>query len=198
MTTQGLSPLSMPHSWKHIGDFLELAVSQPFAGAAVIPEFQCAKVPRMSIAQYIARIHTYAKCSESCLVIAFIYINQLTKGTHNVGLTRLNIHRLLITSTVVAIKFSEDQYFDNSYYARVGGISCRELNKMERRFLLLVSYRLHVSREAFDKYLEVLEGKETVEEAKDEESSDGKEGVVHSLSQASFKTVSSTGDFGQE
>ena len=61
-------------------------------------------------------------------------------------------YRLLITSVVLAIKFNDDQYFTNKHYSRIGGISCRELNKMENRFLKLINYNLHINTEVFEQY----------------------------------------------
>ena len=38
-------------------------------------------------------------------------------------ISSLNVHRLLITSIMLASKFFDDVYYNNAYYARVGGIS---------------------------------------------------------------------------
>ena len=58
---------------------------------------------------------------------------------------------------VVAIKFCEDEYFNNRYYAKVGGVTLKELNKVERRLLMLLNYCVHVTKEEFEKYLKFLE-----------------------------------------
>ncbi|KAB5556261.1 hypothetical protein DKX38_007170 [Salix brachista] len=39
--------------------------------------------------------------------------------------------------------------YDNAYYARIGGISTGEMNRMEMRFLFNLDFRLHVTAEAF-------------------------------------------------
>ncbi|KAL0370526.1 UNVERIFIED_CONTAM: Cyclin-P3-1 [Sesamum angustifolium] len=74
----------------------------------------------------------------------------------NMCLTSLNIHRLLITSVMVAAKFMDDAFFNNAYYARVGGVSTAELNKLEMKFLFSLDFQLHVSVQTFRKYCSVL------------------------------------------
>lgn len=57
----------------------------------------------------------------------------------------------------VAVKFFEDTYYTNAYYAKVGGLPLKELNILEEEFLHLIDYRLHVSSEHFLQYKEKLE-----------------------------------------
>eukprot|EP01022_Parablepharisma_sp_SALTPOND_P001187 TRINITY_DN105776_c0_g1_i1.p3 TRINITY_DN105776_c0_g1~~TRINITY_DN105776_c0_g1_i1.p3 ORF type:complete len:108 (-),score=17.03 TRINITY_DN105776_c0_g1_i1:101-424(-) len=54
---------------------------------------------------------------------------------------------------LLAIKYNEDQYFDNKYYARVGGVSLEELNFLEREILSLLDYELYVDPNIYKKYL---------------------------------------------
>lgn len=72
-----------------------------------ITVFDGSKAPSMSIRQYMERIFKYASCSTSCLVVAYIYIERFVQGTR-IRLTSLNIHRLLITSVMVAAKFMDN------------------------------------------------------------------------------------------
>lgn len=70
--------------------------------------FHGPKAPELSIQRYIERIFKYSKCSPSCFILAQIYIDRylLQPGVH---LTCLNVHRLVITSVVIAAKFSDDE-----------------------------------------------------------------------------------------
>merc|ERR1719436_676415 len=68
------------------------------------------------------------------------------------NVTAYNVHRLLLTSVVVAVKFHDDVYFANAYYAQVGGVSNHELNNLEASFLKLINWRLHVTREEYLNY----------------------------------------------
>ncbi|KAG5244825.1 hypothetical protein OIU76_002973 [Salix suchowensis] len=110
--------------------------------------FHGSRTPNLSIKQYIERIFKLSGCSTSCFVVAYIYISKFLRLTGG-HLTSLNAHRLLITSIMVAAKFLDDECYDNAYYARIGGISTGEMNRMEMRFLFNLDFRLQVTAEAF-------------------------------------------------
>lgn len=123
--------------------------------------FHGLRAPTISIQQYIDRIFKYGACSPSCFVIAHIYMDRFLQKTDG-HLTSLNVHRLLITSVMVAAKFIDDAFFNNAYYARVGGVSTAEMNRMELKFLFSLDFRLQVNVETFHKFCSQL-GKEAAE-----------------------------------
>ena len=57
---------------------------------------------------------------------------------------------------MLAAKFFDDQYFNNAYYAKVGGVPRREMNSLELEFLFLVNFSLHVSPDVYFKYFTEL------------------------------------------
>ncbi|KAL3517572.1 hypothetical protein ACH5RR_020161 [Cinchona calisaya] len=122
----------------------------------VITIFHGSKAPSLGIGQYIDRIFKYSCCSPSCFIVAHIYMERFIQCTHAI-LTSLNVHRLLITSVMVAAKFIDDAFFSNAHYARVGGVSTLELNKLEMEFLFGLDFRLHVNIDTFGKYCVLLE-----------------------------------------
>eukprot|EP00624_Nannochloropsis_granulata_P007702 evm.model.NODE_9036_length_22116_cov_22.491907.7 len=134
------------------------AGNAPSASAAVAPaltKFHASRPPSISVAEYLERINTYASCSSECLVLALIYIDRLIQQS-NFALTALNIHRVLITAIMLAAKFFDDQYFNNLYYAKVGGVPCKEINSLEVEFLFLTNFSLHVTEEVFFRYFHEL------------------------------------------
>jgi hypothetical protein len=64
---------------------------------------------------------------------------------NNFLLTDLNVHRVVITSIMLAAKFFDDQYFNNAYYAKVGGVPPTEMNSLEVEFLFRINFSLHVT-----------------------------------------------------
>jgi len=78
-----------------------------------ITMFHGSKAPSLSIYRYTERIHRYAQCSPVCFVAAFAYILRYLQRPEATStarrLTSLNVHRLLITSLLVAAKFLERQ-----------------------------------------------------------------------------------------
>ena len=67
-------------------------------------------------------------------------------------LNKYNIHRILISSILVAIKCNEDQIYDNVYFSEVERVPVSELNYLKRKFLEIINYDLFVSDELFKKY----------------------------------------------
>ncbi|KAF9114540.1 hypothetical protein BGX27_010515 [Mortierella sp. AM989] len=63
-----------------------------------------------------------------------------------------NIHRLLITSILVASKFSSDVFYPNVRYARVGGLPLTELNQLELEFLFLSQFELNTTESELQSY----------------------------------------------
>jgi hypothetical protein len=57
-------------------------------------------------------------------------------------ISSLTVHRFLITSATVAAKGLSDSFWTNSLYARVGGVSVRELALLELEFLRRLDWRI--------------------------------------------------------
>jgi len=53
---------------------------------------------------------------------------------------------------VLSAKFNSDFFYTNSYYAHVGGVTCQEMNALERTFLTKLNYHLTVQKEEFTVY----------------------------------------------
>ncbi len=57
---------------------------------------------------------------------------------------------------MLAIKYNEDDYYSNKYYAKVGGINLDELNSLEYNFLILLDFDVFIDEETYEKYKEQL------------------------------------------
>lgn len=109
----------------------------------VITKFQSSYPPSITISAYLERINKYAKCSPNCFIVALIYIDRLIE-TRNVILSNLNVHRVLITSIMLATKVFDDEFYKNAYYAKLGGVSTQEMNSLELEFLSLMNFDFFV------------------------------------------------------
>ncbi|CAI9288593.1 unnamed protein product [Lactuca saligna] len=127
----------------------------------VVTPFHGSRAPTLSIKEYIDRIFKYSSCSPSCFVVAQVYIDRFIH-CGSVNLTSLSVHRLLITSVMLAAKFIDDAFYNNAYYAKVGGVTTAELNRLEMKFLFGLDFRLHVSVSTFGKYCSELEKEKEV------------------------------------
>ena len=57
---------------------------------------------------------------------------------------------------VLAIKYNEDDYYSNKYYAKVGGINLEEINTLEYNLLILLNFEVFIDDETYNKYKEQL------------------------------------------
>lgn len=119
--------------------------------------FHGLKAPSISVQKYVERIFKYANCSPSCFVVAYVYLDRFIHQQPGLPITSLNVHRLLITSVMVAAKFLDDAYYNNAYYAKVGGVSTQEMNRLELEFVFRLGFRLQVTLQVFDSYCSYLE-----------------------------------------
>ena len=123
-------------------------------GAGTI--FDARQVPSITIEAYVMRMKELVVCSESCYIIALLYLDLIVQKHKSFRITRYNIHRLYLTSMVVTVKFYEDEYYDNIYWSYVGGIACEEMNVLEKEMLLLLDFNLTISKDNYDHYLETM------------------------------------------
>jgi len=114
--------------------------------------FHAVRVPSVSIHDYLFRIARYFLCSPECFVMALVYIDRIMKKQNDFVISKLNIHRLIVTSMMLAVKFFDDTYYSNAYYAKVGGVKAQEMNVLEVHFLRLIDWHLFVSPEEFELY----------------------------------------------
>ncbi|KAI3511305.1 hypothetical protein L1887_18454 [Cichorium endivia] len=113
--------------------------------------------PTISIQSYLERIFKYANCSPSCYVVAYVYLDRFTQQQPALSINSFNVHRLLITSVMIAAKFMDDMYYNNAYYAKVGGISTTEMNFLEVDFLFGLGFQLNVNPTTFHTYCSYLQ-----------------------------------------
>ncbi|XP_073286287.1 cyclin-U1-1-like [Primulina huaijiensis] len=135
------------HSHEDSGSWLGKSLS-PFHGV---------REPGISLEKYIERIYKYTSCNPSCFVVGFVYIDRILHKYPDSLLVSLNVHRLLLTSVLVASKILDDVHYNNAFYARVGGVSITELNRLEIELLFLLDFGVTVSSRVFESYCQHLE-----------------------------------------
>eukprot|EP00993_Chasmostoma_nieuportense_P006295 NODE_6921_length_488_cov_2.390582_g6755_i0.p1 GENE.NODE_6921_length_488_cov_2.390582_g6755_i0~~NODE_6921_length_488_cov_2.390582_g6755_i0.p1 ORF type:complete len:144 (-),score=34.03 NODE_6921_length_488_cov_2.390582_g6755_i0:57-443(-) len=106
----------------------------------------------IGIQAYLQRILKYADCSSECYVIILVYFDRLAMAHKDCFLTSKNVHRMLITSILLAAKVRDDKYYNNQHYAAIGGITATEMNHLELQLLTLLDFNLFVTPEAYQQY----------------------------------------------
>jgi hypothetical protein len=70
------------------------------------------------------------------------YIDRLCALYPDFTINTLTVHRFLITAATVAAKGLSDAFWNNSTYARVGGVKLAELKLLELEFLHRVDWKI--------------------------------------------------------
>ena len=100
-------------------------------------------------------IQKYANPEKNTLILSLIYIDRLCK-LGNIVLTYYNIHRILFSAILLAIKYNEDEFFENNYYADIAGIKVLELKFIEYNFFCICEFNLYVNDDTFISYSRFL------------------------------------------
>ena len=130
---------------ENLNDFYQLYVKSDI--------FFLNHIPQISIEDYIKRILKYTQMNISSLILAIIYIDKMCEKNSYI-LCFNNIHRLILSSCLLSIKFNEDITFHNDLYARISGESVENVNKLEYELYVLLNFSLFVDYNYYEKYFE--------------------------------------------
>eukprot|EP00826_Nyctotherus_ovalis_P065802 TRINITY_DN9687_c0_g10_i1.p1 TRINITY_DN9687_c0_g10~~TRINITY_DN9687_c0_g10_i1.p1 ORF type:complete len:188 (-),score=17.65 TRINITY_DN9687_c0_g10_i1:150-713(-) len=118
--------------------------------------FESTEIPDISVLEYLARFRTYTECSDSCFILAFIYIDRVLKRNPPFELSARKIHRLVLAAILVAIKYLDDSYAKSEDYAFLGGVSTEEVNFLEVALISLLQFELCVHPEVYYRYTQEI------------------------------------------
>ena len=118
--------------------------------------FSSKSIPNISIKDYLIRIQTYSEIDKTTLILALILIDKLCKKAKLI-LTYYNIHKILFGAILIAIKYNEDNYYDNKFYSEIAGVQLKELKLIEYTFLELNDFNVFVNDKEFEQYRLYLE-----------------------------------------
>lgn len=110
-------------------------------------------IPGISIDDYINRIYKYTKMDISTLIMSIIYVDKFCENERYV-LCMNNIHKLLLTSCLLSIKFNEDININMKYYSEIAGIPIFDLKNLEFYLCVKLRFSFFVSYEIYQKYFE--------------------------------------------
>lgn len=124
--------------------------------SAITRKFYCRTPPPISITDYLLRIHNYCPMSTGVYLATSLYMHRLAVSERAIVVTRRNAHRLLLAGLRVAMKALEDQSYPHVRFARVGGVSERELARLEISFCFLTGFELTVNVALLTQHWELL------------------------------------------
>ncbi|KAI0124605.1 cyclin-domain-containing protein [Hypoxylon sp. NC0597] len=135
-----------------------------------LTRFHSRTAPAISVLDYLQRLAKHATLTPPLLLSMVSYIDRLCEYYPDFTINTLTVHRFLITAATVAGKGLSDSFWNNSFYARVGGVKVAELKLLELEFLTRVDWRIVPNPEVLVAYYKgliarcdgyVLEGEHT-------------------------------------
>ena len=112
--------------------------------------------PGISVLDYLNRLARHATLTPPLLLSMVYYIDRLCALYPGFTINTLTVHRFLITAATVASKGLSDAFWNNSTYARVGGVRVAELKLLELEFLYRVDWRIVPKPDVLVAYYEGL------------------------------------------
>ncbi|KAL9026991.1 MAG: hypothetical protein Q9196_004425 [Gyalolechia fulgens] len=166
-----------PQGWEDAGSVPERAktpIGSPeskhteplhFAGAdpepldlqrgAVARKFYSKKPPAIPLEEYLLRLHKWCPLSTGVYLATGLYIYRLAVIERSVPLTSRNAHRFLLAALRVAGKAIDDRSYPHKRFARVGGVTERELARLEIAFCYITDFELRVTKEMLEKHARI-------------------------------------------
>lgn len=111
--------------------------------------FDAARIPQIDIETYIDRMFQYSQLTPESGLASLIILRRLSVNYPEMRLTNFNVHRIFLTSCLVFAKYYDDDLDTNARWARIAGVSLKELNAMEVDLLNRCQFDLRVSQDCF-------------------------------------------------
>ena len=159
-----ITPVSMPSPEAHrdeptvppveVGaDAEEIALQQ----VAISRRFYLKSVPPFSLTDYLLRIHQYCPHSPGVYLAAATYVHRLCVSEVLVPATSKTVHRVTLAAIRIASKVLEDNKWSQDRISKVGGVSRKELQRLEISLCFLLNFELFISEEEIRKRMFLLQ-----------------------------------------
>ncbi|KAL1894540.1 Pho80p cyclin [Sporothrix stenoceras] len=121
-----------------------------------LTRFHSRTPPGISVLDYLHRLAKHATLIPPLLLSMVYYIDRLCAMYPDFTINTLTVHRFLITAATVAAKGLSDSFWNNSTYARVGGVRVAELKMLELEFLYRLEWKIVPNPEVLAAYYRPL------------------------------------------
>ncbi|KAK2592753.1 Pho80p cyclin [Conoideocrella luteorostrata] len=166
--TDGEPPKVLPQQYEHcaVQDIVEL-IAHMLAelistndsiriSSGGLTRFHSRTAPGISVRDYLHRLARHATLTPPLLLAMVYYIDRLCALYPEFTINTLTVHRFLITAATVAAKGLSDSFWNNTTYARVGGVRLAELKLLELEFLYRVDWKIVPNPEVLVAYYQGL------------------------------------------
>ena len=106
--------------------------------------FHSASIPPVSIDDYSERLIKYCKIGEVPLELAnklfkrYLELEEIEQDSDEYKLIE---HRLTLTCYIIASKYISNEIFSNPFWAKIAGISTKELMNLELQLLFKLDFK---------------------------------------------------------
>jgi hypothetical protein len=129
---------------------------------------------RIKIQDYLERLYKYGRMNISTILLMLIYIDRLC-NINKIKLSYKIIHKLMLASLIVAIKYNEDDMYSLKFYAGLVGVSIAELEYLEICFITCINFNLFIKEDIYNKYYEYFADIDSDDEDIDDEEDEKEE-----------------------
>lgn len=114
-------------------------------------------LPPLSFRDYIDRLLRYTTLSKEVFVAAVVLLDRfLAVSNGAVAFRESSMHRLFFTGFVLAAKLLEDDCYNTTFFAKLGGVTKAELCTLEECFLNTLHFALGISEDIFAWYSSIV------------------------------------------
>ena len=128
----------------------------------------------INIQDYLERLYKYGRMNISTILLMLIYIDRFC-NINKIKLSYKIVHKLMLASLIVAIKYNEDEMYSLKIYAGLGGVSKAELEYLEICFISYINYNLFIKEEIYNKYYDYFAELDSEEDDYDDEEDEKEE-----------------------
>lgn len=125
--------------------------------AMISRRFYLKTIPPFSLTDYLLRIHKYCPHSPGVYLAAATYVQRLCVSEVLVPATSKTVHRITLAAIRIASKVLEDNKWSQDRISKVGGVSQKELQRLEISLCYLLSFDLFVNEAEIQKRMFMLQ-----------------------------------------
>ena len=113
--------------------------------------FYLEQLPNISFGDYILHLMKNTHINISTLILAVIYIDKFCEKFKYV-LTLHNIHRIILISIFISMKYNEDCFVNANIYAQIAGVCTEDLLNLELNMCVALEFGFYVKEELYQQY----------------------------------------------
>ena len=119
-------------------------------------KFHSVTLPSLTVTKYLIRIlNCIPTLDNIVLILILLYATRLKKQSI-LSIQPLMLHRFIAAVLCITSNYISDCYYSNSYYAKVCGLTCYELNCLESDLLKLLDWKLGYEVEEMENLLKSM------------------------------------------